>query len=67
MEAIGLSKFMEETKNAAKDFWGCRPHTKNMLIPFHTDLMGGVSKISRGGACPACQLLTLYSVLAAHL
>lgn len=59
MEAIVLSKFVEETKSAVKDFWGCRPHTKNMLIAFHTDLMGGVSKISRGGACPACQLLTL--------
>lgn len=59
METIGLSKFMEETKSAAKVFWGCRPHTNNMLIPFHTDLMGGVSKISRGGACLACQLLTL--------
>lgn len=44
MEAIVLSKFMEETKSAVKDFWGCRPHTKNMLIAFHTDLMGGVSK-----------------------
>lgn len=59
MEVIDLSKFMEETKNAAKDFWGRRPHDLNMLIPFHTDLMGGVSKISCGGACPACQLLTL--------
>lgn len=28
MEAIDLSKFMEETKNAVKDFWGCRTHTK---------------------------------------
>lgn len=59
MEVIDLSKIMEETKGAVKDFWGCRPHTKNMLIAFHTDLMGGVSIISRGGACPACQLLTL--------
>lgn len=67
MEAIDLSKFMEETKSAVKDSWGCRPHTKNILMPFHTDLLGGVSKISRGGACSARQLLTLYSVLAAHL
>lgn len=52
MEAIGLSKFMEETKSAVKDSWGCRPHTNNMLIPFHTDLMGGVSIISRGGVIP---------------
>ena len=52
MEAIGLSKFMEETKSAVKDSWGRRPHDLNMLIPFHTDLMGGVSKFSRGGVIP---------------
>lgn len=52
MEAIDLSKFMEETKSAVKDSWGRRPHDLNMLIPFHTDLMGGVSKFSRGGVIP---------------
>ena len=44
MEAIDLFKFMEETKSAVKDSWGCRPYTKNTLIPFHTDLMGGYQK-----------------------
>lgn len=52
MEAIDLSKIMEETKSAVKDSWGRHPHDLNMLIPFHTDLMGGVSKISRGGVIP---------------